>query len=981
MDRKTEGPATTASAPAAASCDRRGFLRWAGFSAGASLLGACSPAPVEKVIPYLVQPEETTPGEAVHYASVCAACPAGCGVLGKCLDGRPVKLEGNPAHPISRGGLCAIGQASILDLYDSVRLRQPLRNRRPVPWPSTDESVRSALEDIRRSDSRLYLLSRTVNSPHLAFQIRRFLGEFPDTRWVSYDPVSRSAVAAAHELTHGVRICPTYRIDRAEAIVAIEDDFLGPGISPVEFAQDYRDGRSLEGSRLRYSHHIQFESFATSTGSKADYRHLVPPGSSAHIAVRLAAAVARRLGTPFPDVAAAAPGISQSDIDGAAERLTSARTRSLVLCGAQDLNAQIAVNFLNHALQNYDRTIEIQYPSFQRLGWEADLALLLDDLEGQRVGGLIVADANPLFELPFADRLRDLVRRVPLKVFFGGYLDETAEAMDVICATPHFLESWGDSQPTSRVLAIRQPFVGRLGETRTISECLSAWLGEPVDDLTLVRRFWEEHVFPRRVGFASFEEFWNATLTEGLARIRPQRVEVSRFRMEALDSLRPATPPEGLVLQLRPSRTLGDGRRALNPWLQELPDPLTRQSWGNCLEVSPGTAESLEIARGRLVRVLSPETPATDLPVLPVSGHHERSLGAALGHGRRESGGLRRLAPDWIGSAVADPEEPIGVNLFSFVVFDGRFLVYERPVELEPLPKSKRMALVQRAGAERRAGTSESFAALAIRSTTLEALLATRPVDRREEPPGLWPEDHDYSGHHWGMVVDLGACTGCSACVVACQAENNIPVVGEDEIARDRGMHWIRIDRYTLEEGGRLEYWFQPMLCQHCDRAPCETVCPVLATVHSSEGLNEQIYNRCIGTRYCANNCPYKVRAFNWFEYRRDGRLENLQLNPQVTVRARGIAEKCTFCTQRIQSAKIESRTSGEPPRLRTACQQTCPSRAIVFGDMNDPTSEIATLLKSPRAYRVLDHLGTRPSVYYLAGVHNRPADEEAIDG
>jgi molybdopterin-containing oxidoreductase family iron-sulfur binding subunit len=963
-------------------CSRRGFLRWAGFSAGASVVGACSPGPVEKAIPYLVQAEEIIPGEAVHYTSVCSACPAGCGIIGKCVDGRPVKLEGNPEHPVSRGALCPIGQAAILELYDSARLTSPLLVKKPAGWPEVDHHARTLLNQVRESGKRVYFLTRTINSPTLRFQIESFLRTFPSAAWISYDPVSSSTIAAAHELTHGIRLCPDYRLDRAEVIASIEADFLGTWISPVGFAQGYRDGRSLEGSRLRFSHHIHFESLLSLTGAKADIRYTVPPGAADRVAASLARAVGRRLGLPVRLPAGGLHEIDEAAFDSAAERLASFRGKSLVLCGAQSLAAQILVNFINDALDNYGRTLDIQYPSFQRLGWEADLTRFLEDLEGGKVGAVLTANANPVYELPFGQRLSSLLEQVPLTVSFTSYHDETSEIADVICPTPHFLESWGDSQPSSRVLAIQQPLVNRAGDTRGSAKTLSAWANAPGGELELVRNYWEEQIFPRRVGFSSFDEFWNESLVTGVAKVRPERMEATSFDMTPVEALedRPnavAVP----MLVLRPSLTLGDGRHALNPWLQELPDPLTRLSWGNALQQPGIRGDSGIVGRAPVARISGNSVPQLDLPVLYQAGLHHLAYGASLGHGRKGTEELRKLSPQWIGAPAGSREERVGCNLFPWVAFNGGFFRYEIPVSVSRTGRTASVALVQRSGTDPEDVEVVALASHAIRELSLERLLATRPIEAGQDEPNLWPEDHSYPGHHWGMVIDLGACTGCGACVIACQAENNIPVVGEDEVARDRAMHWIRVDQYARAHQESMEIWFQPMLCQHCDRAPCETVCPVLATVHSAEGLNEQVYNRCVGTRYCANNCPYKVRAFNWFDYSHGNRRENLQLNPDVTVRSRGVMEKCTFCTQRIQVAKILARSAGEAPRVATACQQSCPSRAIIFGDMNNPAGELAALLKSPRSYQVLKELGTRPSISYLGGVRNRPDSEEPDHG
>ena len=961
---------------------RRDFLKLAGFSLGAVSLGACERGPIEKAIPYLVQPDGITPGEPTYYTTVCGACPAGCGMLAKTLDGRPIKLEGNPDHPVSGGALCATGQASILELYDSHRLRAPLIDGRPSDWDALDAEVRETLGRLGAAGKKLYVLSRTVNSPTLARQIRSFVDGYPGAgRWVQYDPVSSSAMRAAHQLTHGLKDLPDFRLDRAEVIVGIDADFLGTWISPVEFGRAYRTGRTLEGSRLRFSFHYQFEPLLSITGAKADYRIPTHPEAAARVAAAIAVRVAERSGRPLdlprPDL----PGLTEAQTGELIDRLYSFRGKSLILCGAQDLSAQILTNYTNFLLQNYGRTLDIQYPSYRRLGWEEDLRWLLEDLERGDVGALLVLGANPVYELPFGEQLASLMQSVPLSIAFGTHLDETASHARIVCPEPHYLESWGDSQPSARVVSLRQPVMERPAGIRSPLECLERWVGGRRDEYSLVRAYWQETLFEQRFGFGPFEEFWNQALVDGTARIRPRRVDGGNFDLEALsriDAARLVEEPPGAdrYLVLYPSVTIGDGSHALNPWLQEAPDPLSRACWTNPLVIPPDEAGG-PLEDGRIIRIENTVGGELRLPASVQPGLHEAAVGAALGYGRKGTERFAKLGPDWVGAPRAEMDSRVGVRLHDQIVFDGPFFRYHRKVRLEVTAERGRLAVVQ--SFPERDGSADGVVPGTdiVRTGTMEELLLMRPVEQRPEAPNLWPEEHRYAGHHWGMVVDLGACTGCSACVVACQAENNVPCVGEDEVQRHREMHWLRIDRYYVQASGSPDVYFQPMLCQQCDRAPCETVCPVLATVHDAEGLNEQIYNRCVGTRYCMNNCPYKVRAFNWFDYARGDTLENLQLNPEVTVRARGVAEKCSFCIQRIQRARIDAAASGDKPTIQTACQQTCPSGAIVFGDLNDPESPIAGLVKSPRGYRVLDQLGTRPSVLYLAAVRNRPDPTE----
>ncbi|GAB4230752.1 MAG: TAT-variant-translocated molybdopterin oxidoreductase [Acidobacteriota bacterium] len=956
-------------------------MRLSGAALGTLWLENCRPGPVEYAIPYLVPPEGVVPGEPVFYTSVCQACPAGCGLLAKCVDGRPIKLEGNPEHPASRGALCALGQAALWELYDPSRPQEPLCNGEPVAWEVLDRGVREGLETAQREGKEIVVLTGTINSPSLEHQLQRFLEHY-GARWICYDACSSSAMAAAHELTHGVRALPDFRLERADVIVAVEADFLGPWLAPVEFAQAYRDGRSLETSRLRLSRHYHFESRRSLTGVRADVRRLVYPGEEVVVLAGLARRVAERRGRDLP-----LPEPSAGELDGAlldeiADQLVSSARRSLVLCGLQDLTAQVLANVLNELLGNYGRTLDIAYPSFRRRGWEADLETLQADLEAARVGALLVLRCDPVFELPWGDRLAPLLAKVPLTLLATDRPAETAGVVRYLHAEPHFLERWEDSQPTARILALGQPVVYPRGNTRSLLAGLEAWLGGTAGDYEVVRRVWAERIHSRQVGVAPFEDFWNATLAKGVANVRPERQAARPFDWGVVEGMQAgleASPSPAdrrrPVLLLHPSDTLGDGGHSHNPWLQELPDPLTGAAWGPVARYAPGfTAEApAGTGRHRGLR-LGGRSGGVEL-----SAAEDRELppgvcSAPLGYGRADTVGLHRAVGPASERAPAG-SGPVGCNLYRFVEFRNGFFRYRVPVEAELVSLSAPTASVRERLPEWEEIEVERRDSILRRLTLPELLSRRSSATTWEEAPGLWPEDHRRrSGHHWAMVIDLGACTGCGACVVACQAENNIPCVGAEESRRGRSLHWIRIDRYEAPEeraGGHLV--FQPMLCQHCDHAPCEVVCPVLATVHSSEGLNEQIYNRCIGTRYCANNCPYKVRVFNWFTYRDplEAEGENPLLNPEVAVRSRGVMEKCTFCVQRIERARVEEKMTGELPAFQTACQQTCPSRAIVFGDLNDPKGPLAPLLQSPRRYRVLEELGTRPSVFYLAEVRH----------
>jgi MoCo/4Fe-4S cofactor protein with predicted Tat translocation signal len=974
-------PAVSVAAP----FGRRGFLKAAGFSLAGTVAAGCQRGPIQRAIPFLNKPEEVTPGRAAWYASTCGGCSAGCGVLVKARDGRPIKLEGNPEHPMSRGGLCAVGQAAVLGLYDSQRYTGPRRNGELTTWAEIDADVVARLDAIRQSGGAIRFLSGTIASPTHRATIGRFLAQFPDSRHVVYDAVSSSAILDAHARTHGRRVLPHYRFDRAAVIVAIDADFLGTWISPVEFARAYRDGRSLEGDPPRCSYHVQVEGRLSITGTKADARIRIAPDETASILEGLAARVAARAGVQF-DAAGGPPPVEASVLDDLARRLWDARGASLVVAGSQDITAQLLCNLVNHLLGNYGATIDLERPSRQRQGDDAALAQLIDELRTGSVAALFVAGANPIYDLPAGSELRALVRKVNLFVSFACVPDETSALAGYVCPDHHALEAWGDAEPVAGWASVAQPAVNPISDTRAVVESLSTWMGDARPAYDLVREHWEKELFPRQTGTLSFQAFWDRAVHDGVALLQVPGGVATTFEAAAVKPLVRAasSQDDALVLALYAKVGILDGRHAHNPWLQELPDPISKVTWDNYACLSPATASRLGVAEGDVVRVQTADDSGNTiaLPVWVQPGQHDRVVAVALGYGRAGTGRFASVGPRWLEARPGVGDNGlVGVNASPFVVLrDGALRYDARRVNITHAGSRVELASTQRHHSitePRR--VSSAGARPIVRETTVAELrsqdAATSAPERQRQD--LWPDDHSVTGHKWGMVVDLNACTGCSACVVACQAENNTPVVGRDEVRRQREMHWLRIDRYFTDAGEDVDVVHQPMMCQHCANASCESVCPVLATVHSDEGLSEQVYNRCVGTRYCANNCPYKVRRFNWFTYARPDERENLVLNPDVVVRTRGVMEKCSLCVQRIQESKIGAKQRGArvvDGDVQTACEQSCPSHAIVFGDLNDPKSRIATLVKDGRYFRVLEELNERPNVGYLAVVRNRAA-------
>jgi molybdopterin-containing oxidoreductase family iron-sulfur binding subunit len=983
------------SVAAESSCERpsrRDFLKMAGFALAGATVSGCERAPVQQALAPILQLEGMTAGRVYDYATTCGGCSAGCGVLARVRDGRPVKLEGNPPHPLSRGGLCAAGQASLLGLYDQQRLQQPLRAGQPADWPSVDEAIYARLDEIRKQGGAVRFLTGPITSPTTKALIDRLLAGFPDRKHVVLAPRPGAAILAAHARTHGVANLPRYHFDKARIIVSLGADFLGRWISPVEFAADYQAGRQVDDPESRPSYHVQFESRLSLTGSKADRRVLVSPGEMGVVMSHLAARVAGKAGIDVGSDKLDKAPVTLEFLDELAGMLWEHRQHSLVVCDSQVVDEQVLCNFLNHALGNYGSTLDLERPSYQQQGSDSELESLLHDISSDKVAALFVYQCNPVHDLPAGADLAGALRRVPLFVSLAERMDETASLAGFVCPVPHTLEAWSDAEAVSGLVSVVQPVLAPLFDTRPVIETLAAWTGKPQTAHELLLAVWEQEIFPRWNGGGTFREFWERTVHDGFAQISPHKISVQPFAMEAVRLVAPASHltegPFSLVLYTKVG--IPDASHAYNPWLQELPDPITKVTWDNYVSLSPAAASRLGLTDGDLVNLEaaggSGQPVALELPVLIQRGQHDQVVAVALGYGSRLSERFARVGPQWYQAGpTLGPDGRVGKNAADLLTWvDGSLRCVRDAVTLTKTGRRRPLAMTQSfdllavpshlaiAGQERRP---------VIRETTL-AMHRHEGDPKRDVPvpakghADLWPEDHPSIGPKWGMAIDLNACNGCSACVVACQIENNIPVVGRDEVLRNREMYWMRIDRYYSENEGGVDVAHQPMLCQHCGNAPCETVCPVLATVHSEDGLNQQVYNRCVGTRYCANNCPYKVRRFNWFDYAHDDLLQNLVLNPDVTVRSRGVMEKCTFCVQRIESARVEA--GGRTARIadgtiQTACQQSCPAQAIVFGDLNDPSSRVSQLAAGPRSYRVLEELNIRPSVSYLGLVRNRP--------
>jgi molybdopterin-containing oxidoreductase family iron-sulfur binding subunit len=962
---------------------RRAFLHLAGFGIAASALSSCSRRAESLALPWSRAPEDVVAGRAWWIATTCAACPAACGVVARCRDGRPVKLEGNELAASGAGGLCAVGQASLLGLYDSRRPKKPLDGGRETTWAALDGAVTGAIDGLR-TRGKLRVLTGTIHSPSTLAWIERLIMSCADARHVAYDALSAAAALDAHARTHGVRALPELDFSAARVIASFDADFLGTWIAPVQFAAQYAARRGTGAARSR---HWQFESRLSLTGSRADERVRIAPHEQRAALERLCAALAAKAGETLAAQDALDARVAQA-IDRLAGELWSARGESLVVCGVNDVDCQALANEANERLASYGRTLDLGRPSRRRLGDDRALEALAGELERGEIDLLVVAGCNPAYDAPA--RVAQALARAKTLVACPQELDETAALARWVAPQPHYLEAWDDAEPSRGRFGLTQPAIPALRDTRTLRRTLAAWLGDSRSDRELVAEHWRAAIWPRFGGAEPFDAFFRRALHDGAVELPRERAHLEQPRWRGRGALGDAAAaPRDLALALYPSVALLDGAHAQNPWLQELPDPLTKATWGNVACVAPALAARLGLADGDVVRLECDGCAAIELPAYVQRGQHEGVVAVALGHGRAGTERFANVGPEWLeGRPALAPGERVGVNAAplldggnGYVRTDTRAVRVTKTGARVELPRTQdydSLELPERLAPHGHEEREHVHAVPAVGAAPEHAAHAAG------EGLDLWPDDHAREGPRWGMVIDLARCTGCSACVVGCQAENNVPVVGRDEVRRHREMHWLRIDRYFAGEGDAVRADFQPMLCQHCGHAPCEAVCPVLATVHSSDGLNQQVYNRCVGTRYCANTCPYKVRRFNWFEYAREDALANHALNPDVTVRSRGVMEKCSFCVQRIQDARLEARRERRPladGAVKTACQQSCPARAIQFGDLADPASAVSKAAADARAYVLLEELNVRPAIRYLARVEGETAAEDRHDG
>ncbi len=967
--------------------DRRDFMKLMAAST-AMASAACYQKPMHKILPYVNQPPEVTFGIANYYASVCGECGAGCGTLVKTREGRPIKLEGNPDHPMNKGGLCARGQSSLLNLYDPDRLRRPMIGATGTTWEIVDKEVSEKL----KATKHIRLLTETIHSPSTLKLAKQFLTSFANSGHVVYEPISSEAIIEGQNLSYGEKILPRFRFDKADVIVSFDADFLGTWISPVEFTKQFSAKRKLSKAKKSLSKLYAFESMMTLTGTNADVREAIAPSEALTMVLSLASELhSRGLAVDAANSDILSHYKATPSIKTAAADLMKAQGRSLVVAGSphgQTENAlaiQVAVNMINSMLKNDGETVDHNVsPSNQMQGSYKELSGLIKEMNDGKVDTLIIYKANPVYTLPLEAGFTEALKKVKTILYIGNELNETALLSNYVLPDHHSLEAWNDSEPQKNLFSIQQPTIRALYDTRQFQDSLLVWgkavspakfkSGGAAGDLTdwhsYLQHNWETSIFKspnnKISPQVSFINFWESALRDGIsltAAVGRDKSGSARSFHGSLKNVMMANKTNSgkssstLEAVLYAQIATYDGSSANNPWLQELPDPITRVCWDNYASVAPATAKKLGLMDGDIVK-FKVGAHEIEIPAHVQAGLSEKVVAVALGYGREATGS--------IGNGI-------GKNFFRFAKMTANGGMQYAGMQTELTKTGEKYVLAN--PQQNQSMEGRDIIKEASYKDWLENPSAGNETEK-DKLTTLWTP-HKYEGYRWGMAIDMNSCTGCNACVVSCQSENNIPVVGKDGVNRGRIMHWIRIDRYYTGTVDAPQVAFQPMLCQHCENAPCETVCPVLATVHDSEGLNSQIYNRCVGTRYCANNCPYKVRRFNWFEYNYGGQTKypsGLAQNPEVTVRSRGVMEKCSFCIQRIHDSRNVAKNLGRPIKdgeVKTACQQSCPADAITFGNINDPESEISRISKDPRGYHVLEELNVRPSITYLTKIRN----------
>ena len=984
------------------STSRRDFLKYVGFSTAAASLAACE-GPVRKSIPYVVKPNDVTLGVADWYATTMSDGFDFANVLVKTREGRPILVMPNKD---ANGTTNARVQASVLSLYDEqLRLKEPSKGGNAISWADADKEIGAKLNELKTANESVVLLTGTLASPSTEKIVSEFIATYPNVKHVVYDAVSESGTLDAFEAVFGKRALPNYHFDKAETIISIGADFLGDWQGGFE--KSYTAGRKLDHGKMSY--HVQMESNMSLTGANSDKRVVVKPSDQVYALINLYNAVT---GANYPSKATPA----DADVKKAAKALSKAGTKGVVVTGLNDKNAQLIAFAINKALNS--EIFDAANPVYKRQGNDTEVAQLVADMKSGKVAGLITYNVNPLYSLADAVGFSEGLKKLKLSVAMSLQNDVTASATEFALPMSHYLESWGDVMLTEGSYGLVQPTISPLFNTRQLQDVLLSWSGNATKYYDYIKAFWASDV----LGGQS----WNQALHNGFF---SKEVVATDFEAtdisvgNAVSALRASTKASDFELNLFTSTALGDGKQANNPWLQELPDPITRAAWDNYLTMSAADARANGFTNpvqdngainGQYANITVNGVTLKNIPVLVQPGQAIGSLGLALGYGRTQ--GFKE-------------DMQVGLNGYPLYI-NGNNIQYG--VSIEKVEGTHKFACTQ--VQKTIAGRHDILKEVSLKDFVnidpkdhkdgwnIPAMVSYDHQEVEAKSIDLWAEHNREIGHHFNLSIDLTSCTGCGACVVACHAENNVPVVGKNEVRVGRDMHWLRIDRYyssgveekykeatgheptspkvrkfatdelglsraelyaAIEtEAENPEVTFQPMMCQHCNHAPCETVCPVAATSHGRQGQNQMAYNRCVGTRYCANNCPYRVRRFNWFNYSDNNEFDfnmnndygKMVLNPDVVVRSRGVMEKCSMCIQMTQATILKAKKEGrkiEKGEFSTACSNACTTGAMAFGDVNNEEEDVVALAADKRAYHVLDYLQTKPNVVYQVKVRN----------
>lgn len=976
---------------------RRDFLKLMGFSVAAATLAACE-TPVRKAIPYLNKPEDVDPTLPNYYSSTYVDGGEYCSIVVKTREGRPIKIEGNKNSSITQGGLSARAAASVLSLYDKERFRGPKQGDKNISWEELDTQVIAKLKEVSASGKQIAIVANTILSPSLSKAISEFTDKYSTAKLYTYDANSSSAILEANKKSFGVNALASYNFDKADVVVSIGADFLGTWLNPTEFSKQYTANRKLGKSKKTMSRHYQFETTMTVSGANADFRTAIKPSQEGLVVANLHNQIVSKIGGSKISV----PELAElKNIAKAASDLVEAKGKSLVVSASNDVNVQLIVNAINNILSNYGSTLSLSTPSYYKKGYDAEMVEFVENLKSDKVGAVVFLGANPIYNSAFGAEIKKSISKLSLSVSLSDRPDETTSVCGLVAPDSHYLESWSDANPKKGYYSLGQPTISPLFKTRQSIESILVWSGNTSDAYSYIQANWKTNIFPMQSTYASFLEFWDNTLHNGVFESSSSEVSINfSFDVLSLSSSiasKYKANSTDVEFSLYEKVGIGIGSQANNPWLQEFPEPISKACWDNYVAISQKYATELGVAQNDIVKVVTKSGKTLSLPVLIQPGQAYKTISIAIGYGREVAG---------------KSAQGVGQNAYPFIESGSYFGV---------------VTSIEKTGEVREIAQTQTHHTMMSRPIVQESILTQYVKDpsagrykptintpegkKSPEDISIWNtkglQTHNYNNHFWGLAIDLNSCTGCGTCIISCQAENNIPVVGRQEVINRREMHWIRIDRYYSSDALNQEdksvaglmdrqreepsenpqVVFQPVMCQHCNNAPCETVCPVLATTHSTEGLNQMTYNRCVGTRYCANNCPYKVRRFNWFSYYTNSKFEDFNpsqsdlgrmvLNPDVTVRARGVIEKCSMCVQRIQAGKLNAKIQNRRPvdgEIETACSQSCPSEAIVFGDMNDPESRISKILNDEnkeRAYHLLEEINVKPSVSYLTKIRN----------